>query len=135
MIFTDMKNYLLLLFSIMTLASCNKLEKRINGTWNVTQVEFTIKIGQYSFSDKGQNVQGTISFNKGIGNQNYSFKYNNTTYTFNDNFTYTVSEEYITTSHTDKWLRLVNTKTMQKAQYTEVISANESRMYTLTLEK
>jgi hypothetical protein len=120
-------------FLLMT--ACNKLERRLNGTWDVTKVEFTIKIGALTFSDQGQDVQGTISFNKGTGKQNYSFKYNGNTYTFYDNFTYTLSEEYITTSHTDKWLRLMNTEQMQKAQYTQVINTNETRTYTLTLEK
>jgi hypothetical protein len=122
-------------FTFMATTSCNKLERRIKGTWTVTQVDFTIKIGLLTFSDKGKNVQGTISFNGGIGKQNYSFEYNGTPYIFNDNFTYTLSDEYITTSHTDKWLRLMNTKKMQKAQYTDTISANDIRTYTLTLEK
>jgi hypothetical protein len=121
--------------SLTFLSSFNKLERRIKGTWNVTKVEFTIKFGLLTFSDVGQNVQGTISFNDGIGKQNYSFQYNGNPYVFNDNFTYTLSEEYITTSHTDKWLRLMNTKKLQKAQYTDTVSANDIRTYTLTLEK
>ena len=123
------------LFIFMS-CSKTKLEKRVRGTWNVTKVEFSVAINGFTFNDVGQNVSGTITFSKnGIGNQNYSFVYAGTTYDFDDNFTYTLSEEYITTSHTDKWLRLINEKSLQKVKYTEVVSDTETRTYTLTLEK
>lgn len=126
----------LVFFFIFSSCSKSKLEKRVRGTWNVTKVEFSVTISGFTFNDVGQNVTGTITFSKnGIGNQNYSFVYAGTTYDFDDNFTYTLSDEYITTSHTDKWQRLINEKSLQKVKYSEVVSDTETRTYTLTLEK
>lgn len=126
---------ILLLFNF-TSCKKNKLEKRVLGVWNVKNVDFSVTISGFTFNGSGQDVTGTITFSKnGIGNQNYSFKYSGTTYSFFDNFTYSLSDEYITTSHTDKWLRLINEKTIQKVKYTEIVNSNETRTYTLTMEK
>jgi hypothetical protein len=131
---------ILLVFGILLLTSTsckkNKLERRVLGTWNVTNVDFTVTINGFTFSGSGQDVTGTITFNKnGIGNQDYSFNYSGTNYIFYDNFTYSLSEEFITTSHTDKWERITNEKTIQKVKYTEILSSTETRTYTLTLQK
>lgn len=130
--------YLVIIASLLSNTSCskNKLEKRLRGEWNVTKVDFTVTLNGYTFSDQGQNVTGTITFNKNeIGMQDYSFTYAGNTYQFVDTFKYTVDESYITTSHTDKWERIVNEKKIQKVKYTSVISSNETRTYTLTLVK
>jgi hypothetical protein len=123
---------------LISFNSCkkNKLERRVLGTWNVTNVDFTVTISGFTFNGSGQGVTGTITFNKnGIGNQDYSFNYSGTNYIFYDNFTYSLSEEFITTSHTDKWERITNEKTIQKVKYTEIVSSTETRTYTLTLQK
>jgi hypothetical protein len=131
---------ILLVFGILLISSTsckkNKLERRVLGTWNVTNVDFTVLLNGFTFNGSGQNVTGTISFSKnGIGNQNYSFTYAGTVYSFNDNFSYSLSDDYITTSHTDKWERITNEKTIQKVKYTEIVSSTETRTYTLTLQK
>lgn len=136
-----MKNYRLIISIIiisLVLGSCKKtkLKNRLTGTWNVTEVQISATIFNLTYSETDSNPVGTITFNNnGIASQNYSFKFLNQTVTQDGNFSWEAFDDYLLINGEDRWERLTNEKKKQIATIDVEVNANDTRTYTLTLEK
>lgn len=134
--------YLVLLVGVVSAVSCNKnLDKVLFGTWTVTKVEGDYIVnGTSVFTAQDTVPTGTIEFKtNGTGHQNYTFFFGGTTYTMIDDFKWEANDDEIIVNRVDDtdmiWTRVLDTETKQIATFTTVINADESRDFTLTLEK
>lgn len=134
--------YLVLLLGVVSVVSCTKnLDKLLFGTWTVTKVQGAYIVnGNSVFTAQDTMPTGTIEFkNNGTGHQNYTFFFAGTTYVMIDDFKWEANDDEIIVKRIDEpdmiWTRVLDTETKQIATFTTVINADESRDFTLTLEK
>lgn len=125
--------------------SCKKRtisdDATLPGTWNVTKVQgqlYTSGVPGITVTDNAPT--GYVRFDSdGRGEQNYSFTLYSTVYPFNDSFYWTSTDTEIRIDRFVNpdmiWARNINEPLKQVVTYNYILSASETVIYTLTLEK
>ncbi len=130
--------------SLFFFTSCEKEEATLNdhliGTWNVVEVQATVYLFGIPLSDTDQDPTGTMTFNDtGWATQDYSFSILDSMYTQTGSFTWRPDGDQVFVNENFSnpliWNRSINEANMQKATYSDTISINDIREFTLTFTR